>query len=151
MIWQALLTSMLCISAQGTPAPATECLTPMEATALQGARKLDDRIKIYDKAFQPCQESVKNAFTTSQFDSLRPQLEIWMKLLESSEKDIEANSIAKKKSKALIRYEIRLRKALTDFKDDKLRAPFEYHDEIDAWIDKAETIRGRFVDILFQR
>ena len=77
-------------------------------------------------------------------------LKLWVALLSGSLEDIEANLKTNKKSKALIRYEIQVRKANATFQGYKAKAPVDQQDVLDEQIAGAEKIRKKFVDIIFR-
>ena len=78
-------------------------------------------------------------------------LHCWKDRLTASLKDIEAKVNRKKKSGALIDYEIQLRKSIFYVSDVRLKAPYTQQDGFDSWIAEAELVHQKFVDILFQR
>lgn len=127
-----------------------EVFDPGEKERLSRAQKVDDRIKIYTSASKRLQRSVYTAISDNNFSSLPKALRQWVSILSISLEDIDANLNVKKKSKPLIRYEIQVRKALTEFKDYKASVPIELQDEFDDCLDSAEKIRKRFMDIIFR-
>ncbi len=153
LIWLTLLVWTAIVAQSPTPgAPQdTGCLLPAEKLRLQTETKLDNRIKMYEAASTRCESIVQYALSTPTPPSITPTLNGWMQLLEASLKDIEQSADRKNKSKALIRYEIQLRKAISELQDFKMKGSYEQLQEIDAWTEKAENIRKKFVDILFQR
>ena len=112
--------------------------------------KVGDRIKIYLSASRRMQQSVHAAVRGGDFSNVPDALKSWVSLLSGSLQDIEANLKVKTKSKPLIRYEIQVRKALTEFKTYKTKAPVEQQDEFDEQLAGAEKIRKRFVEIIFR-
>ncbi|MEJ2109164.1 MAG: hypothetical protein P8Z37_04470 [Acidobacteriota bacterium] len=52
--------------------------------------------------------------------------------------------------KALIKYEIEIRKAIGDLKDFQIRVPVELQDVFEHRITEADDIHGKIVDILFK-
>lgn len=127
-----------------------DALTPAEKAQLSRAQKVEDRIKVYHSASRRMQQSVHAAVRSGDFSSVPDALKLWVSLLSGSLQDIEANLEAKKKSKPLIRYEIQVRKAITDFKGYKAKAPVEQQDEFDGQLAAAENVRKRFVEIIFR-
>lgn len=125
--------------------------TPEERSRLQREEKVDNRIKVYEKASKRLQNLVSEAVASQQFNDVPATLSTWMEIITASLKDIEANLKGKKKSKQLIKYEIQIRKAITAVEDYKLRAPLDQQECFDAWIEKADAVHTRFVDILFKR
>jgi hypothetical protein len=146
-----LLLAFAALHLQDRSIQAVDCLLPAEKERLRAAPKLDDRIKIYNAGLGRCRKSADAAIARQDSAALTKALADWMVLLEHSLQDIEATADRRKKSKALIRYEIQLRKALADLDESKLKLTYEQMEELEAWLDKAEKIRKRFVDILFQR
>ena len=145
------LQLILVVLAQTSASETGTCLLPNEQTRLKTEQKLDNRIKIYQTASTRCQSSFDYAAASADAASVPGILERWMRLLEISLQDIEAHADRRRKSKALIRYEIHLRKALSDLEDFKMKFPYEEMQQISAWTTKADGIRRKFVDILFQR
>jgi len=146
------LSLILCAFLQAAPPALLEgnLLSASEKTRLAAARKLDDRIKVYEAACRRMQQTVHRAAAGDDFSPIPVGLEAWTGLLAGSLEDIEANLQGKKKSRALIRYEIRVRKTITEFRGYKARAPVEQQDVFDLHLARAEEIRKRFVDLIFQ-
>jgi hypothetical protein len=140
---------------QGKVTPAisagSECLSAVEKTRLAAESKIDNRIKLYQQVSERFHRAVTNAVKKQDYDEGLGRIQCWRELLSASLKDIEANVNRKKKSGALIRYEIQLRKAIVDMGNTKLRIPYQQQADFESWIGQAEATRGRFVDILFQR
>lgn len=135
----------------GTGAPAPDCLLAAEKARLQTDAKLDDRLKIYDGASVRCRDFVTAAVKSQDLQSIPRVLKCWTGLLEDSLKDLEQSTVRKDKSKALRRFEINLRKEIGDMQELKLKASADQFDSFEAWLTRAEAIRKRFVDMLFQR
>ena len=57
----------------------------------------------------------------------------------------------KKKSRDLIRYEIQVRKTAGYLQDMRPKVGVEALEEFDSCLGRAEMVRKKFVDILFQR
>ncbi len=85
------------------------------------------------------------------FDFIPAMLRCWKDRLTASLQDIEAKVNRKKKSGALIDYEIQFRKSIFYVNDVRLKAPYTQQDDFDSWISQAELVHQKFVDILFQR
>ena len=147
-----LLPLVLYAMLQGFVPPLLEgdILNAVEKAQLGRAQKVDDRIKVYQSASSRMQRSVHAAVSSDDFSGVPEAVKLWVSLLAGSLEDIDANVQAKKKSKALIRYEIQVRKTLTEFKGYKAKAPIEQQDEFDAQLASAEIIRKRFVEIVFR-
>jgi hypothetical protein len=114
------------------------------------AQSIDDRIKVYHSASKRMQQSVDAAVRSNDFSGLPDALKLWVALLTGSLEDIEANLKTNKKSKALIHYEIQVRKANSAFRGYKTKAPVDQQDALDEQITGAEKIRKKFVDIIFR-
>lgn len=127
-----------------------DIFTPKEKVKLTNANSLDDRIKVYEDASKRINKTLWEAAREEKTKTVPDILKTWTSLLSGSLEDIAANSKSKKKSKKLIKYEIQVRKTINDLMDLKLKAPVAYHDAYDACIAQAETIRKKFIDILFQ-
>ncbi len=135
--------------ASGVPATPDDGLTAAEREQLQKQQKIDGRIKIYAIASQRLFRTLEAEVLKEDYQSDLATLKTWGALLDRASKDIGENASRKKKSKSLIRYEIELRKALTDVQGFKIRAPVDQQDAFTAFLDRAEGIRKGFVDILF--
>jgi hypothetical protein len=137
---------------QTAPGPLLEgkVLNAQEKAQLGKAQKVDDRIKVYNSASKRMQQQMQASFSGNDFSNVPDILELWVELLSGSLEDIDANLKTNKKPKALIRYEIDVRKAITAFKGYKSKAPLDLQDLFDSKLADAEKIRKRFVEIIFQ-
>ena len=90
------------------------------------------------------QESIEAAAAKDDFQTVSENLKLWTALLSKSLKDIEPNLKAKKKSRALISYEIQVRKSIADTGNIKIKAPVDQQDLFDSCISQAEAVRGKF-------
>ena len=124
-------------------------LTPSERLKLEAANKTDDRIKIYETGSKRLLGDVKTMAETQEITKLRDLLLSWANLISASKEDIEKNVNRKKKSRALILYEIHLRKAIGEINNLRLAFPAVDNQYWQSWIDKAESVRKTFVEILF--
>ena len=138
------------LQASSLPLLQGDTLTAAEKAQLSRTQKVGDRIKIYLSASRRMQQSVHAAVRGGDFSNVPDALKSWVSLLSGSLQDIEANLKVKTKSKPLIRYEIQVRKALTEFKTYKTKAPVEQQDEFDEQLASAEKIRKRFEEIIFR-
>jgi len=129
----------------------TGWLTPAEISQVENAVRPDARIKVYESASKRHRDSLHALAKKHDFTDVPARLNAWLGLLEFSLKDIQANINPKKKSKALIKYEIQLRKAILDVQAIKLQATVEHQEAFDSFLGRAEAVRKKFVDILFQR
>jgi hypothetical protein len=121
-----------------------------EKARIARSASAEDRIKVYESASKRIQDTFQAAIASDDFYRVPEILKRWTDLLSGSLADIEANLKTKKKSKALIRYEIQVRKSIGDCRSYKARAPVDQQDGLDASIAKAEEIRRQFVDIIFK-
>ncbi len=130
--------------------PASEDgLTAAEKEQLGREKKIDGRIKIYSGASTRQFKTLEAEVLKEDFQPVPASLKSWGALLDLAIKDISENASRKRKSKALIRFEIQLRKDLSDVQGFKIRAPVDQQDAFDAFLNHAEEIRKKFVDILF--
>src|SRR5512140_3474466 len=116
----------------------SDCLLPAELRKLETEPRLDSRVKIYETASDRCLASARQALALPNPPPVSSILNGWMQLLERSLGDIEKHSDRKKKSKALIRFEIQLRKSIAELKDSRMKVNYEEMQEIDSWTDKAD-------------
>jgi hypothetical protein len=148
MLWSIAL-SLLMQYGSFVP-PADSALNAVEKLKIENELKIENRIKIYWQASEGIQKSIRNEVSKDSYQSLPTDLKLWTSLLSESLKDIQANLKTKKKSKNLIRFEIQVRKAISDSQNYKIKAPVELNDVFDACLDQAEKIRQEFVEILFK-
>jgi hypothetical protein len=150
LIYRSLLLGLVLLVQTSGNAPVPDNgLTNAENEQLRKEQKIDGRIKIYDKASTRIFKALQGEVRKDDFQAAPSTLKKWTALLDSAAQDIEARASRKKKSKALIRYEITLRKALSDVQGFKLQAPLDQQDTFDAFLKHAQEIRKGFVDILF--
>jgi hypothetical protein len=131
--------------------PDRQLLTPAEKSLLERESNIDARIRIYESASLRFQKSIQVTTRQEEIEGLLENLKSWVKLLSASLEDIESNVNRKKKSRALIRYEIQARKTSGDLQDARPNIPVESEAEFDSYLERAEVVRKTFVDILFQR
>jgi hypothetical protein len=124
-------------------------LNPDEQGKTEQTNSVERRIKIYQTASARIQRSIQEAVSKEEFQSVPDKLKIWTSLISGSLEDIEANLNKKKKSNALIDYEIHLRRAVATTKDLKIRASVDQQEIFDSCLAQAEKVRRRFVQILF--
>ena len=152
--WMVLLAAFaVCMRAETPPRQeaASECFNAAEKKRLAGQDKIDGRIKVYRGISERYQHAVPGLAAKTRFEEVPALIACWKELLEISLTDIEANINRKKKSGALIDYEIQLRRSIVDMNSIRLRSPAERQDDFESWIAQASRIRQKFVDILFQR
>src|SRR5688572_15776196 len=99
---------------QALQLPGPDGLTPTERSKLDKEGKIDSRIRIYESASDRFHKSVRSALQKQEFEVVQDGLNSWIKVLSGSLEDIEMNVNRRKMSRALIRYEIHLRKAFGD-------------------------------------
>jgi hypothetical protein len=147
-----LLPLFLYVFLQVASVPLLEgnALSVAEKAQISRAQSVDDRVKVYHAASKRMQQSVDAAVRRNDFSGVPDALKLWVALLSGSLEDIEANLKANMKSKALIRYEIQVRKANSAFRGYKAKAPVDQQDALDEQITGAEKIRKKFVDIIFR-
>ena len=110
----------------------------------------ETRIKFYELASKRMLDKLNEAGANEEFKSFSERLKAWTTLLSESLKDIEENLIADSKSRAMINYEIQVRKAIAAIENLKLKAPAEQQDAFESTISAAERVRKKFVEILFR-
>ena len=148
----AFLISLLLLTACGQSAPETaadNCLMNEEKERLKTEMNLDRRIRIFEAGSRRCESSVVNFIVRGEFQYCPGALRAWRSLLEQSLQDIQSRPGRKDKSRALIRFEIQIRRAIAAVRDSRVRVPVELLQEIDDWLGRAEEIRKDLVKILF--
>jgi hypothetical protein len=156
MILQScLLLLALALDSQGGLSPASippaNCLSDLDKTKLTTETGIEKRIKICKDISERFHKAVEQAEKKQPAEGVPDLLACWSDLLAASMKDVEANINRKKRSGALKDFEIQIRKSIRDMQDSKLRAPFEESKNYDAWLEQANLVRKKFVDILFLR
>jgi hypothetical protein len=153
MFSAGMLVLFLCLFCQSLNIPLLDgdLLTAEERALIAQANKIDDRIKVYESASKRMQAALLTMVGSGDFSKTPETLDSWVSLLSGSLVDIEANLKAKKKSKALIRYEIQVRKSIGVCRNYKAKAPVEQQDAFDTCIARAEEVRKKFVDIIFKQ
>lgn len=145
-----ILALLLFLQPSKIPSFGEDVFNPKEKAGLANANSLDDRIKVYEAASRRTLKMLRETARQDKSNTVPDILKTWTSLLTGSLEDISANSKSKKKSKKLIKYEIQVRKAINDIQDLKVKASIEHQDAYDSCIDQAETIRKKFIDILFR-
>lgn len=133
------------------PSFSDDVLNPKEREKLAIASNAEARIKVYESATKRIQQTLRTMAAGGDFAKIPDTVKEWNSLLAGSLADIEANLKTKKKSRALIKYEIRVRKILTDAQDYKNRLPLDQIDAFSSYLDDAEKVRKRFVEIIFKQ
>jgi len=131
------------------PPVAGEVFNSAEKAQLENATNIEQRIKVYTATSRRIQQTLETSVDKEDFRTVPENLTLWIALLSKSLEDVEANLKSKKKSGALIKYEIQLRKSITNTTSLKIRAPVDQQDLFDSCISQAETVRRKFVAILF--
>ncbi|MGD0102129.1 MAG: hypothetical protein ABSC60_17460 [Acidobacteriota bacterium] len=148
-IWPFALLLAFFFQAGDVPPVAGEVFNSAEKAQLENAKNIEQRIKVYTAASRRIQQTLEASVDKEDFRTVPENLTLWIALLSKSLEDIEANLKSKKKSGALIKYEIQLRKSITNTTSLKIRAPVDQQDLFDSCISQAETVRRKFVAILF--
>jgi len=131
------------------PPVAGEVFNSAEKAQLENATNIEQRIKVYTATSRRIQQTLETSVDKEDFRTVPENLTLWIALLSKSLEDIEANLKSKKKSGALIKYEIQLRKSIANTASLKIKAPVDQQDLFDSCISQAETVRRKFVAILF--
>jgi hypothetical protein len=134
-----------------TPLANSNCVNAVETKQLSAQVKIDGRVKVYRNISERYHKAVQSAVSAANHDEVPALIRCWQELLAASLKDIEANINRKKKSGALIDYEIQLRKSIVDMGNSRLKVSYEQQSDFESWLSQAQVARKRFVDILFQR
>lgn len=125
-------------------------LSPAESINLKGEKNIERRIRVYESASKRYQGLIEGAISAEEFQTVPGNLMLWRTLLDESLKDIEVNLKSNKKSRALIRYEIQVRKTIATLQDNKFRAPEDQQGLLDSCLARAGEVRKKFVEILFR-
>ncbi len=136
--------------AAAVPSFTEGILNSREKQEMTRATKVEQRIKVYENASKRIMQTVFAFAADGEFSQIPDIMKLWNSLLTGSLEDIEANLKTKKKPRALIRYEIQVRKALATAQDYRNNMPIEQLEAFDAHLAKAEKIRKRFVEIIFR-
>jgi len=146
------LTLICCLFMQaGGAAQAPGCFEAGDKSRLEKEGKLDSRIKIYEEVSNRCQQLVTDKVQRQDFQPVPGYLQSWSALLDKSLADIEASPGRKDKSRALRKFEIHLRKAISSAQELKLKATVDQFDAFENWLHSAEQVHKKFVDFLFER
>ena len=153
MLIFCLFILTLALPPQGADIPSFPdgIFLPSEKTQLEKAENVEQRIKVYDTASKRIQSGLEKAVTKEDFQTVPDALRLWVTLLSKSLEDIESNLKAKKKPRALINYEIQVRKSIARTESLKIRAPVDQQDIFDSCLAEAEKVRKKYVEILFLR
>jgi hypothetical protein len=134
----------------GNKAPVLdEILNSQEKAKFSESNSLKNRLDVYKSASIRIQKDLQLAISKEDFSLVARILKTWTQLLSESLKDVEASPKMKKRLRALISFEIQVRKSIATMNDYKIRAPSDMQDAFDSCLVTAETIRKQFVDVLF--
>jgi len=128
---------------------APEIYTPSEKKRLASCKSINDRIKVYDAAFERFRKEIEKDIRDDRFDDAALTLQTWAALLSESLADIEVNTNPNKKPGKLRQYEIHLRQAIRGLRNLRVRSPMELYDALISFEDQAEETRRKFMSILF--
>jgi hypothetical protein len=134
----------------GVPSQLADILNFKEKAKLDEAHNANDRIKVYRSASERIQQTLEDQMKINDFEAVPGILRMWTRLLDLSLEDINSSLQPKKKPKNLKKFEIHLRKAIKDLQSEKIKAPVAQQEDFDAFLARAESVRNRFVEILFQ-
>lgn len=126
-------------------------LNPGERVRLEHASNIDRRIKVYDSVSKRIQKDIREAVSRDKYETVPENLRQWTVLLSASLKDIEQNLRGRKKPKSLKNYEIHIRKAISDAENSRISAPLDQQDAIKSYLNRAEDVRKRIMDLLFEQ
>jgi len=145
----SLLLFVFFLQAAALADGAPEIYTPAEKKRLTSAKSLDDRIRVYDSAFERIRKEIEKDIRENRFEDAARALSNWSALLGESLADIGQNTNPKKKSNRLRQYEINLRQAISGLRTLRSRATMDLYDSFTAFGEQAEETRRKFMDILF--
>ena len=155
MLQSCLVLLALALGSQGSlppsPSPPAGCLTDLDKKRLSAEAGIEKRIRICKEISDRFHKAVEQAEKKQMPEGVSDLLACWRDHLAASLKDIETNINRKKKSGALKDFEIQLRKSIRDMENARLKAPYQESSHYDNWLDQANMVRKKFVDILFQR
>lgn len=130
-------------------APSASCLMDQEKERLARETNLDRRIRIYEAASHRCSESLMGYITRGEHQHCAGMLQAWRTLLDQALEDIMARPGRKDRSRALLRFEIELRRAIDAVRDARFNLPPEQLEKADAQLERADEVRKQLVKILF--
>jgi hypothetical protein len=145
-----LLISAFLLQPGSAPSAPADLFIPAEQAQLAKASNVEGRIKAYTAASKRMQHNLEIAVGVDNFETVPEDLKLWTALLSKSLDDIEANLQTKKKSRALINYEIQLRKSISQTESYKIKAPVEQQDLFESVLSDAQKVRKKLVEILFR-
>jgi hypothetical protein len=143
-----ILFFVLLLQADNSPT-VVDGFSTAERLQLNSKSKIEDRIRIYESVSSRYHKSIEQAADKHDFEKIPDLLRSWTSAISKSHTDINQNIDRKKKSNALIKFEIQLRKSIVDMRDARIKAPVDDQDYYNDWIAHAEEVRRQFVDIIF--
>jgi len=146
-VFPILLLSFFLTAAFAEDAP--EIYATSEKNRLASSKSLDDRIRVYDTAFERIRKEMEKHIREGRFEDASRALPAWSALLSESLADINKNMNPKKKSNRLKQYEIHLRRAVNGMRAFRMRAPMGLYDALVSFEEKAEETRRKFMGFLF--
>ncbi len=149
-IWTFALLLAFFFQAGNIPLATGDVFNPAEKAQIENASNVEQRIKVYESASRRLQQTLETAVAKDEFQLVPENLKLWITLLSKSLEDIEGNLKSKKKSTALKKYEIQVRKSIVNTTSLKIKAPIDQQDLFDSCLAEAEKVRKKFVEILFQ-
>jgi len=151
MLIAGLLIAVTTVMFQAGAKPVfpDDVLTSVEKLRIEKESKVENRIKVYESVSKRIHRAIEDAIAKNEFETLPANLQIWTSFLEESFKDIEANIKPPKKPRALIKYEIHLRKAVSAMQKSKVRIPLEQEEVFNSCLSRAAAVHRKMVKILF--
>ena len=146
--WFLLLFSLFQAAAFADETP--EIYAPSEKKRLASAKSPDDRIRVYDTAFERIRKEIEKEVREDRFDDAARTLSGLSALLSESLADIEKNVNPKKKSGGLKRYEIHLRQTINGLRALRMGSPMKLYDAFLSFEEQAEETRRKVMNILFE-
>jgi hypothetical protein len=148
-LWPLTFIVLLFLQSADVSRELADILNPDEKARLEKGESIEQRIKVYEAASKRIQQSLETAVSKEDSQAVSNNLTIWTSLLSKSLEDIEANANTRKQSNALKGYEIQLRKAIASTESYKIKVPVDLQDAFEACLAHAETVRKKFVELLF--
>jgi hypothetical protein len=145
----ALIASFLAQAPPGSDAKWTSALFPEERAQLARQSRIEGRVPIYQKASARFAPSLEKLVHEEKFAEVRKELELWKELIAASRDDIVASVPPGKRPKAVIRYEIHLRKMIAQMQSLRVKASVEAFDAFERWGASAEECRKAILAVIF--
>jgi len=141
-------------AAQAGPVPAPgpfAALTTEENAQLARQTKIDGRVRIYEKATVRFASELSKLVNQEDFPEVRARLALWQGLLSGSVSDIVSSVPRGKRPKAVIKYEIQLRKVIAEMQSLRVTASVEAFDAFQEWAASAEECRKSIMAVIFPK